>query len=149
MDQRISNVCILFDDLFLAIDTAVWMNFSVRQLDVEPFHVIEGPECDYAVVSDDVLELFDGAVTHPFFGDYIPMDYEHIGIIARNPDPPDHWETIRGMFSTVDGEILRYIIHMSIPLEKFIRYELASRGYDKNHTWCGYEKAKTIWLEEE
>jgi len=56
-----------------------------------------------------------------------------------------HWEHIIGMFSVADGEILRYILHTKIPLEKLIRHELAGRGYDENHRWCGFEKAKEIW----
>jgi hypothetical protein len=149
MDQRVTNVCLIFENLFLAIDTAVWMNFSVRQRGCEPLYVISGPSNDYAVVSDDVLELFELPITHPLFGDYIPMDYDHIEIIATDPKAPKHWEDIRGMFSGMDGEILRYIIQMDIPLEKFIRYELASRGYDKDHKWCGFDKAREIWLSDE
>jgi len=40
----------------------------------------------------------------------------------------------------------RFILHYGIPLERFIRYELACRGHNKEHQWCGYEKAKEIWL---
>ena len=32
------------------------------------------------------------------------------------------------MLSITDGEILRFILHTKLPLEKMIRYELASRG---------------------
>jgi len=28
-----------------------------------------------------------------------------------------------------------------------IRYELAARGYDKDHKWVGFEKAEEVWLE--
>ncbi len=62
-------------------------------------------------------------------------------------DPLPHFEEIRGMFSVLHGEILRYILEVKIPLDKFIRYELANRGYDKDHLWVGFEKAEEIWLE--
>ncbi len=61
-------------------------------------------------------------------------------------DPLHHFEEIRGMFSVMDGEILRFILEAKIPLEKFIRYELASRGFDKDHKWVGFEKVEEIWL---
>ena len=61
-------------------------------------------------------------------------------------DPLNHWEEIRGIYSIMDGELLRYILQSKIPLEKFIRFELASRGYDKDYRWCGFEKAEEIWL---
>lgn len=54
------------------------------------------------------------------------------------------WEDVYGTFATVDGELLRYILHTKIPLEKLIRYELASRGFDENHRWCGFERAEEI-----
>ncbi len=60
-----------------------------------------------------------------------------------------HWETITGMFSVADGEILRYLLYAKIPIEMFVRHELASRGYDKNHRWCGFDKAEKIWLTDE
>ena len=52
------------------------------------------------------------------------------------------------MISEMDGEILRFILKYKMPIERFIRYELASRGYDENHQWVGFEKAKAIWLQE-
>lgn len=67
---------------------------------------------------------------------YAKMKYQHIGKIAQDDEPLYHWEEIRGLFSSFDGELLRHILHAKIPLEKFIRYELAS---------CGFEEAKQIW----
>jgi hypothetical protein len=52
------------------------------------------------------------------------------------------------MVSTIDGEILRFIIAHNIALDKIIRHELALRGYDENHRWCGFDKAREIWLNE-
>ena len=61
-------------------------------------------------------------------------------------DPLHHWEDIRGVFSVVDGELLRYILHTKIPLEKFIRFELAIREYDEHFNWVGFDKSERIWL---
>ena len=61
-------------------------------------------------------------------------------------DPLPHWENIIGMISVMDGEVLRYLLHSKLPIEKLIRFELAGRGYDENHRWCGFDKANDIWL---
>ena len=46
------------------------------------------------------------------------------------------------MFSVAHGETLRFILNTKIPLKRFIRYELACRGYDKNFKWVGFDKAE-------
>lgn len=69
--------------------------------------------------------------------------------MRMDKEPLPHLSEIIGTFSVMDGELLRFILHAKIPLEKLIRYELAMRGHDKNHRWCGFEKAEEIWLEEE
>ncbi len=58
-----------------------------------------------------------------------------------------HWEDIRGMFSTMHGDYLRFLLHYKVPLEKFIRFELASRGYDGNFNWVGFDASEKIWLQ--
>ena len=77
---------------------------------------------------------------------YSKMKYRHIKQIRMDDNPLSHWEELTGMFSVAHGEILRFILSAKIPLEKFIRYELASRGYDKDFKWVGFEKAEAIWL---
>lgn len=61
-------------------------------------------------------------------------------------EPLSHWEIIQGMVSTIHGEILRFLIAMKIPFERFILWELANRGHDENHQWVGFDKAAEIWL---
>ena len=68
------------------------------------------------------------------------------GIFADR-NPLWFWEELKGMFSTANGELLRYILAYDIPLEKLIRYSLSARGYDKEMQWVGFNKAKEIWLE--
>lgn len=146
MDQSISNVCIIHNNHFKGIDDAVWKNFLVRELDCSPFYAIEHKEGICAVVSDDILELFDHTIIHPLFGDYIDMDYDHIASIFRDKDPLDHWSEIKGMVSVTDHRVLRFILEKNIPIEKFIRHELATTGFDEKGTWCGIDKSKEIWL---
>ena len=74
------------------------------------------------------------------------INFEQISHIRMDEAPLLFWEEIAGMFSVVGGEFLRFILHTKIPLEKLIRYELATRGYDKNTQWVGFDKAKKIWL---
>lgn len=145
MDKNLSNFCQIFSELNKAIDAANWLNFQVRKHECKPYVVI-GKEGNCAVISDDVLELFD-APTHPLHEDYQSLSYDEIGRIAVDEDALKHWADLRGAFSTMDGELLRYILALKVPLEKFIRYELASRGYDENHEWCGFEKAREIWCD--
>ncbi|WP_452598444.1 hypothetical protein [Pontimicrobium sp. MEBiC01747] len=51
------------------------------------------------------------------------------------------------MFSTMHGDYLRFLLHYKVPLEKFIRFELASRGYDGNFNWVGFDASEKIWLQ--
>jgi hypothetical protein len=64
--------------------------------------------------------------------DYYEMNYDDIRHIRMQDNPLPFWDKITGIFSVVDGEILRYILHAKIPLEKLTRHELASCGYDEN-----------------
>lgn len=50
------------------------------------------------------------------------------------------------MFSIQDNELLMFMLNYNIPLELFIRYELASRGIDKDNRWIGFDKAEEVWL---
>jgi len=77
------------------------------------------------------------------------FDYYHlldIRFITMDEDPLMHWEEIKGLFSSMHGEVLRFILAYQVPLEKLIRFELAARGHDENHNWCGFDKAEEIWL---
>ena len=126
-----------------AIDLAIWQNHSHRFDD--NYGVVLSSKGDYIVVQTN----------HPSFEknafeilpvDYTKMSYQHIQQIRMDDDPLYHFEEIAGMFSTCHGEILRFMLSAKIPLERFIRYELASRGYDQKFNWVGFEKASDIWL---
>jgi len=129
-----------------AIDKALWLNFEYR-IKNKTFGVIQSAKSDYLVVLKNNI-MFEGGVFEKLPNNYLKLSYQNIQIIAMDDDPLNHWEEIRGMLSVLDGELLRYILHTKIPLEKFIRFELASRGFDKDHKWCGFEKAKEIWFVE-
>ena len=94
-------------------------------------------------------DYFIVPVDHPSFEDcefealpedHSNMTYDHIRHIGVDEDPLVHFEKIKGMFSVMHGEILRFILSHRVPLERFIRFELASRGHDENHQWVGFEK---------
>ncbi|QMU64916.1 MAG: hypothetical protein GKR88_11850 [Flavobacteriaceae bacterium] len=74
------------------------------------------------------------------------MAYDMIRHMRADKDPLDHLEELTGVFSTINSELLRYVLHTKMPLEKLIRYELAIRGYDKDHRWIGFDRAEEIWL---
>lgn len=139
------NYLDLFDNKQKAIDHAIWLNFKYRIAKIT-FGVISGPDNNWAVLEKATSEEME----IPFL-DILPKDmsnlsYDQIRLIRMDRDPLPHWEEITGIFSVMDGEILRFILHAKIPLEKLIRFELAGRGYDKNHRWCGFDKAQEIWL---
>ncbi|SDW82242.1 hypothetical protein SAMN05444411_102247 [Lutibacter oricola] len=127
-----------------AVDKALWLNFEYRTNNKQ-FGVIQSTNDDYLVVLKDSVS-FERKNFEKLPCDYSKLSYKKIQMIAMDEDPLNHWEEIRGLFSVMDGELLRYIIHSKIPLEKFIRFELAARGFDKNHQWCGFDKAEKIWL---
>lgn len=127
-----------------AIDLAIWQNVNHRY--ANNYGVLRSMEKgDYLVIIKNhpsvALEDFEKLLK-----DYSQMSYEHIASIASDSDPLDDWEEIRGMFSTVHGETLRFILTTKLPLEKFLRYELACRGYDENFKWVGFDSAEALWL---
>lgn len=139
------NYINIYKDQNKAIHRAIWLNFKHRT-DGKTYGVIHGPDDDWACVEKEISEEME----IPFL-DIIPTDlsaltFDEINKLRNDLSVFAHWEIISGIFSITDGEILRFILQAKIPLEKFIRYELASRGFDENHQWCGFEKAKDIWF---
>lgn len=127
-----------------AIDTAIWQNLNHRYDD--NYGVIRSKENeDYIVLPKD-HPMVSANQFIQLTSDYAHMTYDHIQEIASDRDPLAHWEEIRGMFSTVHGETLRFLLFTKVPLDKFIRHTLASRGYDVDFNWVGFDKAEAIWL---
>lgn len=136
-----------FTDKEKAIHHALWLNFKYRIAGIK-FGVVEGPDNDYAVMEEDLRDEFElSFIEIP--NDYSELNYDELRHIRMDKEPLPSLAEIIGTFSVMDGELLRFILHSKIPLEKLIRYELSMRGHDKNHRWCGFEKAEEIWLEEE
>ena len=127
-----------------AIDEAMWLNFEHRNKD-KTFGVVQSIEGDY-IITDINHPTFRDESFEVLPNDYTNMTYNHIKHISQDVNPLNHFAEIKGMFSIMNGEILRYILSHRIPLKKFIRYELASRGYDEDHKWVGFNKAEEIWL---
>ncbi|MCI2229942.1 hypothetical protein MC378_12260 [Polaribacter sp. MSW13] len=127
-----------------AIDVALWRNFKHR-VGGEKVGVIQSIEGDFIIIPP----------SHPTFkdeefetlpADYSQMDYKHIRNMYTDVEILPHWEEIKGAFSNMDGELLRFILAHNIPIEKFIRYELACRGFNANHQWVGFKEAEKFWL---
>jgi hypothetical protein len=137
----------LFSDKEKAIHHALWLNFKYRIAGIK-FGVTEGPENGFAVMEealrDDMEVSFIEIPT-----DYSKLTFNEIRHIRMDKNPLPNWEELCGTFATMDGELLRFILQTKLPLEKLVRYELAIRGYNKNHRWCGFEKSMDIWLENE
>jgi len=139
------NYLDLFDNKQKAIDHCLWLNFKYRIANIR-FGVLHGPDNNWAVCEEATAQELEMEFLDILPENYSLMDYDDIRHIRMDRDVLPHWDAIVGMISVTDGEILRYIIHAKIPLEKLIRHELAGRGYDENHRWCGFDKASEIWL---
>ena len=127
-----------------AIDHALWLNFKHRVFE-EYYMVTKDVKGYYFVIPENLSKVKNHKrIDLPM--DYSNLTYDDLRAIGSAEDPLSHWEDIRGMFSTMNGEILRFILKMKIPLERFIRNELANRGYDEDHNWVGFDKADEIWL---
>ena len=137
-----------FDNIDKGHDHALWLNFKYRIAKIS-FGVIHGPDDNFAVVEEATAQEMEMSFIPNLPKDYCSMSYDHIRHIKMDEDPLRHWESLNGTFAIMDGELLRFILAGKIPLEKFIRAELAARGYDKDHRWCGFEKAEEIWLVED
>jgi hypothetical protein len=137
----------LFSDKEKAIHQALWLNFKYRIAGIK-FGITEGPEKGYAVMEEalrDDMELT--FIETP--SNYLKLSFDEIRHIRMDKNPLPNWEELCGTFATMDGELLRFILETKLPLEKLIRYELAIRGFDKNHSWVGFEESEKIWLENE
>jgi len=139
------NYLDVFDNKQKAIDHALWLNFKYRIANIT-FGVIHRPDNNWAVIEKATSEEMEMPFLNILPKDMSRLSYEQIRHIRMDREPLPHLEAITGKFSVMDGEILRFILHTKIPLEKLIRFELASRGYDENHRWCGFDKAQEIWL---
>ncbi|MCB9261920.1 MAG: hypothetical protein H6607_06055 [Flavobacteriales bacterium] len=128
-----------------ALDRAKWLNFEHQQK-TTTFGVVDGPEDDFVVCSKDESIDMEIPFAHRLPRHYAHLSYRKIEKIRTDENPLKHWEEIVGRLSTLDGNILRFILHEKVPLKKFIRYELAIRGYDEHGKWIGFEQAKRLWL---
>lgn len=137
----------LFDSQEKAIDHAMWLNFKYRIAGIV-FGVINGPHRNFAVCEEATAQEMEMKFLDILPKDYSDITFSHLDHIAMDSERLPHWESIRGMISIMDGEILRYILHNKIPIDRLIRHELAARGFDENHRWCGFDKAREVWLEQ-
>tara|TARA_R110002051_G_scaffold181774_1_gene251307 strand:- start:81282 stop:81722 length:441 start_codon:yes stop_codon:yes gene_type:complete len=135
----------LFSSKEKAIHHCLWLNFKYRITKIK-FGVIHGPDNDWAVVEEATANEMEMPFLEILPNDYADMSYEDIRLLQMDKDPLPHMEKLLGEVATIDGEILRWILFYKIPLEKLIRFELGSRGYDENHRWCGFSKSYEVWL---
>lgn len=135
----------VFDSQDKAIDHAMWLNFKYRIAGIV-FGVIRMATIKYAVCEKATADEMKTAFLDVLPKDYSEMSYRKLDKIRQDEESLPHWESIIGIVTTMDGELLRYILKNRIPIDRIIRHELASRGFDKNHRWCGFDRAREIWL---
>ncbi|WP_292942894.1 hypothetical protein [Olleya sp. UBA1516] len=134
----------IFDKKQKAIDHCMWLNFKYRIAGIT-FGIINGPKNNFAVCEEATAAEMQMSFLDILPDNHFELSYRQLDIIRQDIELLPFWESIIGMVSVIDGEILRYIIEDKIPLDKIIRHELAGRGFDKNHRWCGFDKAREIW----
>ncbi len=128
-----------------ALDHALWLNFEHRTDDKE-YGVVQSIEHDYLIIPKDHPTVA-GETFEVLPNSYTSLSYDRIAEIFADRNSLWFWEELQGMFSTANGELLRFILAYDIPLEKLIRYSLSARGYNKEMKWIGFNKAKEVWLE--
>lgn len=141
------NYLDIFDSQEKAIHHCLWLNFKYRIAKIT-FGIIHGPNNNWAVCEEATAQEMERDFLDILPKDYSNMNYDNIRHIRMDREPLPHLEELVGHFSTMDGEILRFILYSKIPIEKLIRFELAERGFDENHRWIGFKKSFEIWLED-
>ena len=140
------NYLDVFDTQQKAIDHCLWLNFKYRIAGIK-FGVINGPDNNFAVCEEATANEMELSFLDILPENHSQVSYRELDVIRQDQELLPFWESILGIITVTDGEILRYILENEIPLDKIIRHELAGRGYDKNHRWCGFDKAREIWLQ--
>lgn len=139
------NFLDIFDSQEKAIHHCLWFNFKYRIAGI-CFGIIDGPDNNFAVCEQATADEMDMTFLDILPKNHSQLSYKQLDVIRQDQEPLPFWESIVGIVSIVDGEILRYILENEIPLNKIMRHELALRGFDKNHRWCGFNNARKIWL---
>ncbi len=127
-----------------AQDHALWLTFLKRVKGLN-YRAAINAHGEYLVVPVS-NHTFDKWQFEKLPNEYVDISYKEIEKIRQDCEQLPHWEELCGVLSNINGEVLRFILEYQVNLERFIRFELASRGHDKNHKWCGFEKAREIWL---
>lgn len=135
-----------YSTLDKAVDRAVWLQFKHR-ITNEKFVVYQDSNNDY-IVSDlkTVKEMESTPYCYPLVESYTDLSYERLNSLIKDEKMLKHWEELLGKFSVMEGELLRFIIQYQIPVDKIIRHELGTRGFDQNQQWVGFEESREIWL---
>lgn len=128
-----------FSDPAKAVDFALWLKFKYR-MDKREFIIQEEAPDSYRVVPSDGMQKSKILIPE----NYSDMDYKEIETIHKDLTPLNHWQELGEIISNGHDELLRFILFYQVPLEKWVRYELASRGYDNQYHWLGVEKSKEV-----
>lgn len=134
-----------FDDKEKAIDHAIWLNFKYRVANIR-FGVITETTSKFAVCEEATAKEMKQKFLDILPKDYSDISYRKIDFWAMDSQPLPHLQMLRGLLYVFDDELLRFIIHAKVPINKLIRHELSGRGFDENHRWCGYDRSREIWL---
>lgn len=130
---------------FKAIDLAKWLNFIDGNKSYT-YEICRHGNHQFRVTEIDLTKKKPSTWLDILPANYAQMSYEHLASVYSDVDPLSHMDDIRGMFCTLNNQILLFILQEKLPLKKFIRKELASRGYDNHNTFIGFKAAEKLWL---
>lgn len=136
----------VFDTFSKASHYALWLDVKHRADNVN-FVVCKLREECFIVYEHEKAKEQNLDIIVPLAHILKDISYQDISTIAKDAEPLSFWESIRGMFSIQNNELLMFMLEYNIPFELFIRYELACRGIDKHNRWIGFDKAEKVWLE--
>ncbi|MFC4634639.1 hypothetical protein ACFO3O_12010 [Dokdonia ponticola] len=90
-----------------AIDHALWLNFEHRTTHKE-YGVVESIIHDYAVIPK-IYPIVSGQAFEVLPDSYTSLSYDRIAEIFTDRNSLWFWEELQGMFSTANGELLRFV----------------------------------------
>lgn len=129
-----------------AIQYAIWLNFKYR-LGNTSFGVIQIDQEEYRII-----DKVDAKEAELNFTEHLPDNYEMLTFdqieLIRESNVLPHFENLKEFTSNLDIELLMFLTLKNFPMEKWLRYELASRGYDENLIYIGDRQARKKWINE-
>lgn len=131
-----------FNNLYCAIDYASWENFVRGSKQFKVFERHKNLYIVEEVVTGSKKRKGLIQISEPY---YENLSYDHLKSVSKEFELERFMENIKGAFSNMSNQELLFILNKRIPIIKFIRLEIANRGFDEHNDWVGFTAAEKIW----